>query len=162
MKRRRRRSQFGSGQIAELGPALWIILVMVFFPMLDLMYMGMAFGSGWFLNHMVTRAVVVTDPTNASAVSSAINGATTAWQSSVLAQFIGVVGTPTSTPAWFPDPINAADTNGICQITTQVTCKPFMDMRGVPIINAFNIPGCTANVTFLYRDRRPQEEKGIN
>lgn len=162
MRRKRRfRSQFGGGQIAELGPALWIILIMVFFPMLDLMYMGMAFGSGWFLNHMVTRAVCCTDPTNGGAVTGAVTAATGAWQGSYLAQFIGVVGTPTSTVVFQNDPVKGTP-NGFCLVTTQVTCKPFMDMRGVPVINSMNIPGCTANATFVFADRRPQEEQGIN
>lgn len=158
---RKRRSQTGAGQIAELGPAIWIILVMVLFPMMDLIYMGMAYGSGWFLNHMVTRAVVTADPTDAAKVSTAVNGATAGWQGSYLAQFIGVVGTPTNTVAFIPGPgpIPPAD---FAKVTTTVTCKPFMDMRGIPIINAFSIPGCTTNATFVFCDIRPQEEKGIN
>jgi hypothetical protein len=65
-KLRHRLRQSGGGQIAELGPALFLLFLVVLFPMFDMVYLGGAWASGWYLNQTEAREVAsaVPDTTN--------------------------------------------------------------------------------------------------
>src|SRR5271168_2120678 len=54
--------QSGGGQIAELGPALFLLLIVIIFPMFDMVYLGGAWASGWYLNQTESREVASTVP----------------------------------------------------------------------------------------------------
>ncbi|MEZ4542537.1 MAG: hypothetical protein R3C24_01390 [Cyanobacteriota/Melainabacteria group bacterium] len=58
MRSRFRRNRKGN-QIAELAPAIFIILVVFLFPIMVLLYIGLGYACGWFLNHMCTRAAAM-------------------------------------------------------------------------------------------------------
>lgn len=49
------RSGRGQGQLAELGPVLFIFFLIFFFPMVNLMSLGAVFASGWLLNYSQAR-----------------------------------------------------------------------------------------------------------
>src|ERR1700683_567296 len=49
-------------QMAELPPALIILFFVIFFPLLDLLYMCVAIGAGWYLNQIELREVACQIP----------------------------------------------------------------------------------------------------
>ena len=63
MRQKRKRSCHGGTSMAEIGPALFILIVAVMIPLLDLMLLSMSYAAGWYLNHLVTRECAVHDPT---------------------------------------------------------------------------------------------------
>ncbi|MBS2001570.1 MAG: hypothetical protein JST44_08695 [Cyanobacteria bacterium SZAS LIN-5] len=145
-----RNKKGGSGTV-ELAPALVVIFIVILIPMLDLLYLSLAYAAGWYCNHLVVREVACREPSNATA---AADSATTAWAATGLAKFIGagksaVVNSPTFT--------NDANGNPIsCTVSTVVTVQPFL-----PIPFFMKIQGMNQPVNFAYSAERPQEEKGI-
>ena len=61
IRARRLRSEKG-GQITELPPALFLLLIVIFFPLVDLLYYCFAYGATWYLHQLELRAVTVSVP----------------------------------------------------------------------------------------------------
>ncbi len=140
----------GSGTV-ELAPALVVIFIVILIPMLDLLYLGLAYASGWYCNHLVVREVACREPANATV---AADSATQAWAGTGLAKFIGasaasVVNNPSFKNDASGNPISVT-------VSTVVTVQPFL-----PIPFFMQVQGLNQPVKFGYSAERPQEEKGI-
>ncbi|MDR3613444.1 MAG: hypothetical protein P4L53_07750 [Candidatus Obscuribacterales bacterium] len=180
MKYPKRRGHKGSS-IAEFGPALILILIVFLFPMIDLIYLGIAYASGWYCNHLVIREVACHNPCDNAAMGLAINTATNAWGASGLSNFIGnpnvtnvvtfiqvskpvaggseTIGGTITYPSAVPLPTQTGTTatyTGYCTVTTTMSIKPFVSLPWIG-----DVPGINAPISFTFGDRRPQEEKGI-
>ena len=167
--------------MAEFGPALILILIVFLFPMIDLIYLCIAYAAGWYCNHLVVREVACHNPTDVAAMSTAITTATTAWGASGLSTFIGnpsvtnnvafivvskpVLGGSETVTGTFPFPpaapnptqtVTTATYVGYCTVTTTMSVKPFVTLPWIG-----DVPGINAPISFTFGDRRPQEEKGI-
>jgi len=160
-------------QIAEFGPAIFILIIAILVPMLVLIYVGFGFCCGWYLNFMSVRACAVASKAN---IQNALNAQHTAWMASGLPQFAGATmlanGGPPNGVA--PDaqgrPIRySVDTdldlsigpNGgprqpvelddfVC-VVTRVRITPLLQIPMVPI-NPWE---------FTYRSERPIEETDV-
>ncbi|HEY9677977.1 MAG TPA: hypothetical protein V6C76_08200 [Drouetiella sp.] len=153
MNATRKRNKKGY-QFAELGPALIIIFIVVLFPMLDLLYLSLAFASGWYCNHLVVREVACRDPLSANAAQQA---ATQAWSDTGLAKFIGAKTTDVSnTISWIGGSPGSTPPPSSVSVATIVNVQPFL-----PIPFFMKIQGLNEPVKFSYAAERPQEEKGI-
>ncbi|CAN5572483.1 hypothetical protein BH10CYA1_BH10CYA1_21590 [soil metagenome] len=151
-----RNKKGGSGTV-ELAPALIVIFIVVLIPMLDLLYLGLAYAAGWYCNHLVVREVACRDP-NGGSPNAAAAAATSAWAGTGLAKFIGAgTGQVTNTIKFLPP---GTPSPGLppasCFVSTQVTVKPFL-----PIPFFMQVEGLNKAVIFGYGAERPQEEKGI-
>lgn len=150
-----RNKKGGSGTV-ELAPALVVIFIVILVPMLDLLYLGLAYAAGWYCNHLVVREVACRDP---GASGAAATAATDAWAQTGLAKFIGA-STATNTVTFLKNGVaftpTPADPPTSCSVATQVTVKPFL-----PIPMFMQIEGLNKPVVFGYSAERPQEEKGI-
>jgi hypothetical protein len=179
MKYSKRRRYTGSA-IAEFGPALILILIVFLFPMIDLIYLGIAYAAGWYCNHLVIREVACHNPTDSAAMGACIQTATSAWGASGLSSFIGnpnvtnnvtftivtkpvsggsetVISTGNSYPVSAPTIVGNTSTYvGYCSVTTTMPIKPFVSLPWIG-----DVPGINAPITFTFGDTRPQEEKGI-
>jgi hypothetical protein len=152
----------GSGTV-ELAPALVVIFIVILIPMLDLLYLGLAYAAGWYCNHLVVREVACRIPSVASGAGSAAGDATAAWANTGLAKFIGAnSGSVTNTitfaypippPNPVPVPPNGASST---TVSTSVLVQPFL-----PIPFFMKVEGLNKPVIFTYSAERPQEEKGI-
>jgi hypothetical protein len=158
VKRKRRGSQ-----IAELAPSLVILLLVVLFPMLDIMYLGIGYAGGWYLNQMTARALATTEPADWPAAASRM---TTAWQGSSLANFTGatvvVNGLQSTSPPKGGTLVGGDKYDKYVPVETQVRINPFISLASVPFLNALSIDGLTKPVTFRYLDKRPREEFDAN
>jgi hypothetical protein len=180
MKYSKKRGHKGSS-IAEFGPALILILIVFLFPMIDLIYLGIAYAAGWYCNHLVIREVACHNPCDKAAMGLAINSATNAWGASGLSTFIGspnvtnvvtfiqvtkpvsggseTIGNTVTFPTAVPLPTVVGNTStytGYCTVTTTMSIKPFLSLPWIG-----DVPGINAPISFTFGDRRPQEEKGI-
>jgi hypothetical protein len=148
-----RNKKGGSGTV-ELAPALLVIFVVILIPMLDLLYLGLAYAAGWYCNHLVVREVACRNPITDSVIAA--QSATDAWAGTGLAKFIGattatnvIVFNPVNPPTPAAPPVSVT-------VTTTVVVKPFL-----PIPFFMNVEGLNVPVSFTYSAERPQEEKGI-
>lgn len=153
-----RNKKGGSGTV-ELAPALVIIFIVILFPMLDLLYLSLAYASGWYCNHLVVREVACRVPdTNTTNPGSAAWDATKAWADTGLAKFIGANVNSVQNTVSYTMPPNPTPTDGpvSCTVATQVTVQPFL-----PIPFFMQVEGLNKPVIFSFSAERPQEEKGI-
>lgn len=153
-KRARRRSRSGH-EFAEFAPALFILLVCILPPMIDLIYLGIAYAAGWYLNHLEVREVAcVPDAQKGAAVARA----KAAWQASTLASFIKgqeISCTPQQLNIKPPPPSDLGPDTA--RVTNTIRVQPFLQ---IPFLGS--IPGIGAPIEFTYTSERPQEEQGIN
>lgn len=143
MRRFRRRKD--GNQIAELAPAIFIILVVFLFPMMVLVYIGLGYTCGWFLNHMSTRAAAIVPPT---AMAGAIGNQQATWEASGLAAFTRA--TVLSNVATRID-TNGDSVDDLVRVTTRIQVEP---LAIIPFIPLRPLP-------FEYIGERPVEEQGI-
>lgn len=153
---RSQRSCRGGGQIAELGPALFLILIVLVFPIIEFLYLGSAYCFGWYLNYEVTRlaAQYAPPPNDTGPRDDAITQFTTQWRNS-LGRFTGSNATNLAPVYQFqPGPPPFAES---VRVTTRVLVRPFV------YVAFFNgVPGLGAPVQFVFNGRATQEERGLN
>jgi len=151
------RKPTGGSEMAEMGPAVLVIFVIILVPMLDILYLGLAYASGWYANHLSVREVAVRKPVQYQAAGDSALGA---WQASGLAAFIhasNVVNTVTFEDAG-ANPVPATSTAiAYCLVKTSMQIQPFL-----PIPFLTQVAGINAPVSFAFSAQRPQEEKGLN
>ena len=134
-KLRNRRGQ----AIAETGPALFVLLIMIFFPLMDVLAMGLQFCCSWYLNHEASHELSVSKFAD---WSMALDQLKTKFDSTGIPKFAHMKsGTHkyTSTaagPSGDPAQINC---------TTSVTCSPFLY---IPMF--FPVPGVNQDMTFSF------------
>jgi hypothetical protein len=144
-------------QIAELGPALIIILVVVLFPMINLIYLAAGYASAWYLNHLVVREIAMINPNNDAQVTDQENSITSNWANNGVANFIGIYShnyqTKVShgTPVYTPSKTNPE----LVRLTTTVTVRPLFYISLLK-----DIPGVGKDMVFAISEERPQEDKG--
>ena len=85
-----RRRNLKGQELAEFGPTLFIIFIVVLFPALNLLYFLAAYSAGWYVNHMIVRELSVTSVSNwSTVVTNKINQ----WDNSSLSSFTGKLPT---------------------------------------------------------------------
>lgn len=153
MKYRARGRKSSGHEFVEFAPALFILLVCIVPPMLDLLYLGIAYAAGWYLNHLECREVACVPPANEGTARA---NARIAWEASTLAKFIK--GKELSSSTKFEDR-NPGDDYPVdtAIVTTTIQIQPFLQ---IPFMGS--IPGIGAPISMTYTSERPQEEYGIN
>jgi hypothetical protein len=136
MKKLRKRT--GSA-IAETGPALFVLLVMIFFPMLDLLAMGMQFCCSWYLNHEASHELSVSKFADWGV---ALDQLKTKFDSTGIPKFIHMTG---GSHSYTSVPAGASGDPAQVNCTTAVTCTPFLY---IPMF--FPVPGVNQPMTFSF------------
>jgi len=159
MKARRKST---GGQIAELAPALLILLIIILFPMLDIIYLALGYCAGWYLNHTTVRACATVPP---ASYASAITSMNSAFAASSFSNFTNAsIVANTASNQNFGTSIDRESGKPMqyVLVNTQVLVHPFFSLASVPFLNTLNIDGLTKDITFNYVDKRPVEETGEN
>jgi hypothetical protein len=168
---RQKRTARGGSQIAELAPALLILFIVVLFPMLDVMYLGMGYCAGWYLNHITSRGCSTVAPPSKTAPSfyppATVANLNNAWLASSFQSFTGasiVSNTAETQLTGVPDPSSNNNnlTTMVVVAKTQVRIQPFFTLPSMPLMSSLQIDGLTRPITFQYVDRTPLEENGLN
>lgn len=143
MLRRRRAS--GSA-IMETGPALYVFLLLILFPMMDLLFIGVDFCGAWYLNHSVTRELALRKkPEWPTAIGEVQNS----FRAGGIAPFMHIIS-----DTHVPTPIgNPGDNERLrVQCRSTVVCAPFLQL---PIPGS--IPGLSGPASFTFTSERPRE-----
>ncbi|HEY9793052.1 MAG TPA: hypothetical protein V6D22_21800 [Candidatus Obscuribacterales bacterium] len=131
--------KFRGQAIVETGPALFVLLILIFFPMLDLLAMGLQFCCGWYLNHEATHELSVSKLADWTIALDQVKGK---FDNTGIPKFAHMVsGTHTYTSV----PGDNIGTPGSVNNTTAVVCKPFLY---IPMF--FPCPGVNQNMTFSF------------
>ena len=154
--------------ITEFGPSLFILLVVIFVPLLALFYIAVGYGFAYFLHNLEIREVA-TNPPNITAGTQALTRADTDFvnNSCGIAQFLGINSgnyTAKVTHPGFGASSYAAPpagvgniTPGTVTLTTNVSIRPWLD---VPFLAG--LPGVGAPLNLSFTDTKPEDENGQN
>lgn len=142
------RNAKGGTNTVELGPALFIILIVIFIPCIDIMHIALAYGCGWYANHLAVREAAVAGPGKAQ---TAADTATAAWAVSGIGKFVKAPPPQNAVVCPFGEDIDGDGRNDYCEVTTRVQVTP---MFALPFV-------ASAPVTFQYSAVRPLEEKDL-
>jgi hypothetical protein len=147
---KRRRSSFG-GTLAETGPAIFILLLMLFFPLLDLVAMGAACMSCVTLNDLQLREAALLPKTEAQAEGGAVKKRIVDdWKSKGIGVFVGLeqpVNTSVNYVTGTKDSKERQDM--LVRVQTRVRIRPFLTIPFFP-----GIPGLGAPMDFQITTER--------
>lgn len=141
----RGRGAHGSA-IAEMGPALFVLLLLIFFPLLDLVGMTVSYSACVYLNFMQTKEASVVPKAEASSPNGQVQkGVVDAWLHTGFGQFAKIKGNP-ETEVSYRDGAqdgNTKVTDKIVRVVTRVSCEPFLIIPFTP-----GVPGLSAPMDF--------------
>jgi len=151
----RNAKRFASGSaLTEFAPGLFILLFLVFFPMLDLVNLAVAYSSCWFLNSLQTKqAAMVPSVVALSPAGEIQKDIVDTWRHMGVGKFVGVVGNPQTKVTYrdgHTDP-GTNTTDKIVRVETTVTCSPFLTLP------FGNWPGLSAPMPFTINSEAPME-----
>jgi hypothetical protein len=142
------RKKSGSA-ITEMGPALFILIFVGVFPLLDLIFAGSAYCACVLLNNLELREA---SRIPASQLDNSMTQVAQNWKTSGIGQFAGILGDPQTQYDYSTVRIDGSATAGnevYVNVATTVTLRPFMP---IPFLNS--IPVLGAPVTYIIHGRR--------
>ncbi|MBY0546208.1 MAG: hypothetical protein K2W95_02895 [Candidatus Obscuribacterales bacterium] len=153
--------------ITEFGPSLFIFLILIFFPMMDLLGVAAVYCCGWYCNFLVTRELAVRTAADGGTTSPGPNATTTSANGGIVASEINTEFRKTGICAFIgvrndSDLAHSAvyfgPTTGATGVPAQVTCTSSITAQPfLPIPFFGGVPGLGAPVTFTIRATRPRE-----
>lgn len=151
------RSKRGSA-IAEFGPALAILLLMFFFPLVDCLALGFTYASCTVLNYCQLReAAFCTKAESASLTGSVKKDIPESWCEQGLGRFVNVQ-MPVETDVSYEN-VTDSGLGGVqdefVQVKTTVVATPFLTIPFFP-----GVPGLGAPVTLSLASERLLERTG--
>jgi hypothetical protein len=149
----RRRRQNGQAQ-TEFAPAMMILVIFLFFPLIDLISMGVSYGCCMVLNTDQAHEASLSDWNKAEAKTMIEDQLVNVWASSGLGKFVRL-GEKPATQEFFRNGQTGPDgvTDKIVMISTTFKCNPFLSIP----IPWLNLPGLNAQWTFNVSAERPME-----
>ncbi|MBZ0185617.1 MAG: hypothetical protein K8F91_05135 [Candidatus Obscuribacterales bacterium] len=135
--------------MAEFPVVMGVLLLLFFFPLIDLISIGVSYGLCGVLNSNQAREASLIRFTEATDANGLIRkGLPDQWLNG-MGKFVKIQGYP-DTQVGYRDG-EAGDK--IVQVATTVTCNPFLPIP-FPIVN---IPGLNGPMTFTIASERPME-----
>jgi hypothetical protein len=138
--------------ITETGPALFVLLLLIFFPLVDLMGIAANYCFAFLLHNAELREVALRLPRQPEA-NQAIARVDNEFLATSFANFLKL--NPGDVTHVGPNWVTNADQSMTVRLETRVTAEPFLR---IPFFAA--IPGINADVPFRFSTTRPQEELG--
>ncbi len=154
-KSRQKRGRQGA-QMAEFGPALFVLLILFFFPLLDLVSVCFAYGVIKVLNNnQVHEASLIPAEQAQDANVMVKKGIPEEWHESGLGKFVNVAARPT-TEVSYRDGVGGegSTTAKYVIVKTTVVCNPFIFVP-FPILK---IPALNTPVPLNTVSERPMED----
>jgi hypothetical protein len=134
--------------LTEFGPALIVLFFACFFPLLDLITIGISFGSAWYLNNLCATELSLKPQSQQANVTTSVNSA---FVQTGISSFLGVTKPSQITHTInYADPGNGAPLTVTC--TTVLSTKPFVTLQFLQKITGVSIPA-----TFTMTTERPRE-----
>ena len=138
--------------LSETGPAIFILFIMIFFPLVDLIYMGVAYAIVFYLNHLEVRELAIRIPTETAQVLQEIDSS---FVNRGFGKFVGLSLARISHP--LPGQATRTGDPPTVTCTTVATVDPFLNLPFIMPVSGINSPA-----TFTVSSSRLQEELGEN
>ena len=155
LKRKGAKIRRANGEtIAEFGPALWILLICIFFPLVDLLAMCLSYGFCVVLNtNQVKEAALLTNSTANSSADIVKKGIPDEWANG-MGRFVKMAEPVDTQVAYRTGEMGSDKTQDkIVGVRTTVKCNPFLPVP-VPFLTC---PGLNAPMVFQITSERPME-----
>jgi hypothetical protein len=140
--------------MAEFGPALCVILICFFFPMLNMLSLGIAYGDCMVLNKNQVQEAALIDWKDARDPQGPIcKGIVDQWQNG-MGNLVKMPSAPVTTVSYRDGetaPDNTVDK--IVNVQTTVTCSPFLTIP-LPVVN---VPGINGPMVFTINSEKLME-----
>ncbi|MBX9669194.1 MAG: hypothetical protein K2X93_16335 [Candidatus Obscuribacterales bacterium] len=127
---RSRRRDCGATSIAEFGPALLLLLICLFFPLLDLLSLCFDYGMVMVLNYNQAHEAALLPSDQVMDPNGAVRkGIVDQWLNGPMGRFLKVNG-PVKTEIEYKDgaQIDDKNTEKIITVKTSVSCLPFLSI----------------------------------
>jgi hypothetical protein len=151
----RKRSCTGSA-MSEFGPAIWVLLIFFFLPLIDVMCVGVSYAMCIVLNsNQVHEAALLRASASQLANSTVKEGIPNEWLNG-MGKFVKIVGKPDTQITYSAgQQETGADqiTDQIVTVSTTVVCSPFLPIP-LPLVNC---PGLNGPMTFQITSQRQME-----
>ena len=144
----------GGSSMAEFGPALGVVLLCLFFPMMDVLALGLSYGLCMVLNYNQVHEASLIDSADATSSDGPIFQEIPDKWANGMGHFVKLTSPPQTDVSYRDGEANAnGDADKIVAVQTTVVCSPFVPIP-LPIVN---IPGVNGPVTFVICSERPME-----
>jgi len=152
------RSQSGASGMSEFGPALGVLLIAIFFPLIDLLSVCVSYGLVVVLNNNQVHEASLLPYTDAGNPTGAVmKGIPDTW-SNGMGHFVKKEGNVVTQVGYrvgqkSSDSGNKDIIDRIVRVTTTVKCSPFLPIP-LPVAN---VPGLNGPMLFTVSSERPME-----
>lgn len=158
MPTRTKRKKRGATLMGEFGPALYVLLIAIFFPLIDLLSVCLAYGLCMVLNNnQIHEASLVPYEDAGDPSGSVQKGIVDQWLNG-MGHFVKIKAYPHTTVS-YRDGQSSTDAGSskivdkVVRVSTEVICQPFLP---IPLMVA-NIPGINAPMNFTVSAERQME-----
>jgi len=143
-----RRNNRGGTNTVEFGPAVFVLIVLVMVPCIDMVQIGLAYGLGWYFEHMALREAACAGPARSATEVANIQAQ---WQSMGVGNFLhSTVSNIQILTNQLPDE-NGDNVGDYCWVQ--------MDINVTPV---WQVPFCPAGpVLFHFNATQPMEEQDL-
>ncbi|MDP3506989.1 MAG: hypothetical protein Q8T09_03290, partial [Candidatus Melainabacteria bacterium] len=142
-----------ANSMVEFGPALIILLICIFFPLVDMLAVALAYCNGQVLNsNQVHEASLVDWHEAVSPNGTVCKGIPDQWLNG-MGKFVKVSSPPSTLISYRDGESTTGVTDKIVSVTTTLACTPFLSIP-LPV---FNIPGLNGPMVFSITSERPME-----
>jgi hypothetical protein len=153
---RAHRNQMGGASMAEFGPALWVLLICFFFPVMILLFLAASYASIMVLNNLQSHEASLLPYQDAQdPAGRVIKTIPTEWMTGGLGKFVNPVGTPDTQVTY---QLGSSDVNNTQDhyvvVVTKCSIAPIL-----PIAFFQNVPGISAPVDFTISSQRLMENQ---
>ncbi|MBU6451011.1 MAG: hypothetical protein KGS72_04480 [Cyanobacteria bacterium REEB67] len=140
--------------IAEFGPALGIVLICFFFPLVDILAVGLAYGFLMVLNYNQVHEASLLPASSAQDPAGVVrSGIVNQWLNG-MGHFVKTEGKPDTAVSYRANTVNADGvTDQTVIVTTTAVCDPFLP---IPLPFA-NVPGLNGPMNLAITSERPME-----
>ncbi len=145
-----RRLHKGQAHSAEFAIALGVILVVVFFPFIDYLFLSFTYGAGYYLNFVQLRQAALTK--NAE-VKAEMDQITADWAATGMGKFVNQGQSLPETDVTYK--ATGVGTDVEVTVTTKVTANSLISIPGLS-----HIPGFGAPISFVFSGQRLLENSG--
>lgn len=142
------------GTIAEFGPALWILLICIFFPLVDMLAMALSYGLCVVLNTNQVKEAALLPRTDATDPSGTVMKKIPEMWENGMGHFVRMSGQPLTQVAYRTGQQGTDQiTDQIVGVRTTINCNPFLSVP-VPFVTC---PGLNAPMVFQITSEKPME-----
>lgn len=150
-----KRASTGSA-ISEFGPALIVLLLFFFLPLIDVMCIGVSYGLCCVLNNNQVHEASLLAQSEAQKQSSIVKEVIPEQWLNGMGKFVKIVGKPVTDISYTAgQKESGADqiTDQLVTVSTTVVCSPFLPIP-LPLVN---VPGLNGPMTFQITAQRQME-----